>query len=128
MLPTRLRIMLIVLSTALLAALQPPTPPNFVPSRRAVLTAAPLAASSAAAANAFNPLDILFGWIPPVGDSPEVQKSKAPDQLTTAEKIRARRKQLAEEEAEKQMAEYMKNRGNSAASVRTDIAGAGSSQ
>ena len=112
--------MLLALSISALVALQPL--PAVTTSRRAVLTAAPLAASSAAAANAFNPLDILFGWIPPV--EPAKTDETQVREKTTAEKIRERKKQLMAEEVEKQQAEYMRNRGNSAASVQTDAAGA----
>ena len=114
--------MLLALSIAALVALQPP--PATVVSRRAILVAAPLATSSAQAAHAFNPLDILFGWIPPVEPDSSSEKAAQGKELTTAEKIRARRKELEQLEAEKQMAEYMKNRGNSAASARTDASGA----
>ena len=112
--------LLVTTSIFLATALQPPST-AFTPSRRAVLTAAPLALSSVRAAHA-GPLDILFGWIPPVEEAPSAQQ---PDrELTAAEKIRKRRRELEEEEAAKQMAEYMKNRGNSAASRATDAAGA----
>jgi hypothetical protein len=108
---------MLALLSALLA-LQAPGPAGST-SRRAAVFAAPLVVAPSAA-HAFNPLDLIFGWIPPV-EAP----AKAPEeQLTTAEKIRKRRKELEALEVEKQAQEYAKNRGNSAASRATDIAGA----
>ena len=114
-----------------LLALQPGLP---MPSRRAVLAAAPLAASSSAA-HALNPLDILFGWIPEVGcssgdsacnsaaKSPDAAAAEQPQELSMAEKIRRRRKELEDEEEQKLLREYQMNRQASAASMRTDDSG-----
>ena len=126
--------MMLVLTTALLAL----QPPGFVTkstasltatttSRRAVLLAAPMAVSAPLAASAFNPLDILFGWIPPVGGvieaPPDKDKPQEPPQLSRAELIQRRRKELMEAEEQAQLLEYQKNRGNSAASRATDAGG-----
>ena len=117
--------MLLALSVALLAFNSPST---LLSRRQVVLIAAtPLAASAPGAAHAGSPADLLFGWIPPVENEVSSGISGAPPkgkEMSTAEKIRARRKQLELEEGEKLMAEYQKNRQNSAASVATDAAGA----
>ena len=80
----------------------------------------------------------MFGWIPDVGCSiaegnlgdksctaatAAAKDSSAPQELSMAEKIRRRRKELEAEEEAKLSAEYQKNRGNSAASLATDAAG-----
>jgi hypothetical protein len=102
-------------------------------SRRAILFAAPMAAAvcGESAAHAFNPLDIVFGWIPEVGcTSGDKSCGKAaaatdkPQELSNAEKIRRRRAQLEQEEQAKLMAEYQKNQSNRAASRATDASGA----
>ena len=116
---------MMVLAGIALLALHLPTPltTGTMSRRQAVLAiAAPLAASSAGPAHAFNPLDALFGWIPPVESTDKVVKQDS--ELTTAEKIRRRRKQLEQEEAAKLQAEYEKNRAASAASRAVDVAGA----
>ena len=134
-----------MLSAALAAcALQAPASSRFA-TRRAVVTALPLAASWAGAAHA-GPGDVLFGWIPEVGCTsgdkncepvsckpglaapciaPTDQAALSapappPQELSMAEKIRRRRAELEAEEAQKLMAEYAKNRANSAASVAND--------
>ena len=93
------------------------------------------------------PGDVLFGWIPEVGctsgdkncepvsckpglaapciaptDQSALSAPAAapPQELSMAEKIRRRRAELEAEEAQKLMAEYAKNRANSAASVAND--------
>ena len=101
-----------------LLALQGPTL-----GRRSVvlpLAAAPIAAAPPAA-GAWSPLDVLFGWIPPVDEAPS--NGVPPDQLTTRQRIMERRRQLEREEIERQAAEFQKIRANSAASVVTDNAG-----
>ena len=136
-----------MLSAALAAcALEAPASSRFA-TRRAVVTALPLAASWAGAAHA-GPGDVLFGWIPEVGctsgdkncepvackpglaapciaptDQAALSASAPaapPQELSMAEKIRRRRAELEAEEAQKLMAEYAKNRANSAASVAND--------
>ena len=128
-------------------ALEAPASSRFA-TRRAVVTALPLAASWARAAHA-GPGDVLFGWIPEVGctsgdkncsqqvlckpglaapciaptDQAALSASAPaapPQELSMAEKIRRRRAELEAEEAQKLMAEYAKNRANSAASVAND--------
>jgi hypothetical protein len=102
-------------------------------SRRAILLAAPLATAICGdhAAHAFNPLDVVFGWIPEVGcTSGDKTCGKAaavsgkPPELSNAEKIRRRRMELEQEEQAKLMAEYQKNQSNRAASRATDVSGA----
>ena len=102
---------MLVLATCAALALQAPPAASLSrsSSRRSVLLAAPLAATVtvAAPAHAFNPLDILFGWIPEVGCSSgekcsaataEAKATAAPAELSMAEKIRRRRKELEMEE------------------------------
>ena len=105
-----------------------------VSSRRAIL-AAPLVAASCGvpAANAFNPLDVVFGWIPEVGCSSgdkscgdaatTTDKTGKPPEISTAEKIRRRRLELEQQEQARLSAEYSKNQNNRAASRAMDASG-----